>query len=225
MTLTSLLIFIVTGIFLGLPTGPSRFFVVGAYIKKGSKAAIRVYLGILCALIIYAALALLASDFLSRNPKVETISYLVGSILLILWGGFLLFKGKKGGDASIELGGGSLVVKGFLTALSSPVTPFIYLTLIQFLKSLSGGGKLWNLLAHLLVLEASSGLIIFSIASLAGKKKLKLNRNWPAAKMVMGLFLVALGAFNLYQMLDFGKDGVHIKKQENLLEEEIEKNR
>lgn len=183
------------------------------------------YLGVLGALVIYAALALLASGFLSRNPKVETISYLVGSVLLILWGGFLLFKGKKGDDATIELGDGSLVAKGFLTALSSPVTPFVYLTLIQFLKSLSGGGELWNLLVHLLILETSSGLIIFGIASLASRKKLKLNRNWRTAKMVMGIFLMALGAFNLYQMLDFREEGIRIRKQENLLEEEIEKNR
>lgn len=224
MNLSSLLIFVFTGLFLGLPTGPSRFFVLGAFLKKGPKAALSIYSGILGALGIYAGLALLASDFLSRNPQVEKISYLVGSILLVLWGAFILFKGKKEGDASIEIAGGSLVGKGFFTALSSPVTPFIYLTLIQVLKNLFGSSSLWSILAHLLVLETCSGLMVFAIAYLASRNKLKLKGHWRTAKLVMGVFLIALGGTNLYQMLEF-EDGVKIEQDENLLEKQIEKNR
>lgn len=221
MDLYSILLFVITGIFLGLPTGPSRFFVVGAYIKKGRTAAVQIYLGILGALVIYAGLAMLASGFLSRNPKVETISYFLGSILLILWGSFILIKGKKEGGSSIELGGSSLKVKGFLTALSSPVTPFVYLTMIQVLKLISGDTSAWNIVFHLLIAEACSGITIFFIAYLGNTRQEKLNSKWKSAKIVMGIFLILLGGFNLYQLVEVQENGIKIEKKENLLEKQI----
>ena len=223
MNLYSLLIFIVAGIFLGLPTGPSRFFVVGASLKKGRKAAFNVYLGILGALLIYAALAMLASGFLSSNPKVENISYLVGSILMVIWGGYILFKGKTDGGASIDVGGGSLSRKGFITALSSPVTPFIYLTMIQVLKMITDNISPWMIVLHLIIAEICSGLSIFTIAYLAGKREEKLNSNWKTAKIIMGFFLICLGLLNLYQLLEVEENEIKIDKKDNLLEEQIEK--
>lgn len=221
MNFSSLLIFIVAGIFLGLPTGPSRFFVVGAFLKKGRKAAVDVYLGLLCALAIYLALAMLASGFLSRNPQVENMTYLLGSVLLMIWGAYILFKGKKEGGASIEVGGGSLMRKGFITGLSSPVTPFIYLTMIQVLKIIAETTQ-WSIILHLCISEIFSGLTIFSVAYLAGKKQEKMNNNWRYAKIILGIFLICLGTFNLYQLLEIKENGITIEKKENLLEKQVQ---
>ena len=59
---TSLLIAIVGGFLIGLPTGPARFFVVDTSLNEGRSAALRVYGGLFCAVLLYAGLALLADD-------------------------------------------------------------------------------------------------------------------------------------------------------------------
>ncbi|HET8754254.1 MAG TPA: LysE family transporter [Salinimicrobium sp.] len=206
---------------MGIPTGPARFFVVDTYLNNGRRAAIRVYLGFFGALSVYAGLALIASDFLSRNNRLENISYLVGSFLLIAWGIFILFKSKKSSDSSIKVGFDSFEAKGFITGMSSPVTPFLFLTLIQLLRFQLEEASVWTFLIYLLIFEGSSCITNFSIAYLAHKKEGKMKKNWKSAKIIMGVFIILIGSFNLYQMLDF-KNGISFSKGQNLLEEQVE---
>lgn len=211
----------VAGIFIGLPTGPARFFVVDSYLNNGRKEALKVYLGLFAAILIYAGLALLAAGFLSRHQQVENISYVVGSILLISWGIFIVVKGRKNSGSSIEVGAGSGFRKGFLTGLSSPVTPFIYLTLIQLLKLNTGSDSVLGILIYLLVFEICSFVTTFAISYWAHSNEKEMKSNWNKAKLIMGFFLIAIGSFNLYQLVEF-ENGFKIKNEENLLEQQME---
>ena len=221
MEVTALVISVVAGIFIGVPTGPARFFVVDSYLNNGRNDALKVYLGLFAAIVIYAGLALLAAGFLSRHQQVENISYIVGSLLLICWGIFIIVKGRKKSGSSMEIGAGSGLAKGFFTGLSSPVTPFIYLTLIQLLKLNTGSETVYGILIYLLFFEISSFLTTFAISYWAHSNQKEMKSNWKTAKLIMGIFLIAIGSFNLYQLIEF-QDGFKIINEENLLEQQMD---
>ena len=220
MEISALVISVLAGVFIGLPTGPARFFVVDSYLNSGRKAALKVYLGLFAAILIYAVLALLAAGFLARHPQVESVSFILGSILLISWGIFIVIKSRKSSSKSMQIGGASGFKTGFLTGISSPVTPFIYLTLIQLLKINSGSETVFGILIYLLIFEVCGFLTTFGISYFAHRNKKEVKSGWKRAKLIMGVFLIAIGTYNLFQLLEF-QNGLKIRQKENLLEQQI----
>lgn len=221
MEVTALVISVLAGFFIGLPTGPARFFVVDSYLNSGRRAALKVYFGLFSAILIYAGLALLTAGFLARNPQVEAISFVLGSILLISWGVFIVVKSRKGSGKSMQIGDASGFKTGFLTGISSPVTPFIYLTLIQLLKINSGSDTVFGILIYLLIFEVTGFLTTFTLSYFAHRNKKEMKSGWNTAKLIMGVFLIGIGTYNLFQLLEY-QEGFKIREKENLLEQQIE---
>lgn len=214
------MISVLAGIFIGLPTGPARFFVVDSYLNSGRKAAFKVYLGLFAAIVIYAGLALLTAGFLSRHPQVEGISFVLGSVLLICWGVFIVIKSRKSSAKSMQIGGVAGFRTGFFTGISSPVTPFIYLTLIQLLKINTGSEGIAGVLIYLLIFEVSGFLTTFAISYFVHRNKKEVKSGWKKAKLFMGIFLIAIGTYNLFQLIEL-QNGFKITQKDNLIEEQL----
>lgn len=219
--IASLLLAFIGGSLIGLPTGPARFFIVDTSLNEGRKAALQVYGGLFSAVLVYAGLALLGDDFISRNRQIETISYFIASLLLIFWGCFII-KGRKDSKSSIKINVGSWFTKGLLTGLSNPVIPFIYLTFLQVLKLYTGNLPFSGKVLYILLFEFFSFLTTALVALILMKKRKKIQGGWKSVKILMGTLLIGLGAYNSYQQLDFS-NGIKIKQNENLLEEEAKK--
>lgn len=216
---SSLLISFLGGILIGIPTGPARFFVIDTSLNEGRNTALRLYAGLFCSIMIYAGLALLADDFISKYKKVESISYFIASILLIFWGGLIILKSRKENKSSIDLNVGSWFLKGFLTGISNPIFPFIYLAFIQMLKLYTDHITFSGKLFFIFIFEFFSFLTTSAIALIMMKKRKNILEFWRTIKIIMGILLIGLGAYNVYQQLDFS-NGIKIKQHESLLEEE-----
>lgn len=219
--LSALLISIIAGILIGIPTGPARFFVVDTCLNDGKKAALKVYGGLFTAILFYACLAIFASDLISRNQTIESIFYLLASILLVVWGVVISLKSNQNSNTSIQLNLGSWFKKGFVVGISNPVTPFIYLTFIQLVKVYSSKPSLFNNILFILVFEFFSFLTISLIALLLLHKRDIVLNNWKRVKLIMGIFLICLGTYHTFQQLDFS-NGIEIKSSQNLLEKQVD---
>lgn len=222
--LAPLLIAMIGGVLIGIPTGPARFFVVDTSLNEERTAALRVYAGLFCAILIYAALALVADDFISRNKRIEAISYFIASLLLIFWGGFIIFKSGDDKKSSIKFSVGSWFLKGFITGMSNPVIPFIYLAFIQLLKVYSENVSLFQKVLFLLLFELFSFLTTSVVALVLRSKRKKILGSWRTIKILIGILLICLGAFNSIQQLDFS-NGVKLQHSESYLEEKTSNGR
>lgn len=221
--ITTMLITILGGVVIGFPTGPARFFVVDTCLNEGRTAALRVYSGLFCAILIYAGLALLADDLISRHKKIESYSYFIASLLIMFWGGFIVFKSRKENQSSIKFNFGSWFVKGFSAGLSNPIIPFIYLAFIRLLNFYSQNVSLLEKSLFVLVFESFSFFTTFVVALILMKRRKKVLSVWRVVKIFMGVILICLGAYNAYQQLDLS-DGIRIKQPESLLEEKTNNN-
>lgn len=221
-TTSALVIAVVAGLISGVPSGPARFFVVDTCLNDGRKSALKVYGGLFTALLFYASLAFIANDFISGHEKIESISYLVASVLLVVWGIIILLAGNTSKKASISLNIKSWYKKGFVIGISNPVIPFIYLTLLQLIKIYSKKPSLVSNMIFILVFEIISFLTISVITLFLLDKKDKVMDYWKKVKLTMGTFLVIAGSYHTIQQLDFS-NGVKIKNNENFLEEQVKK--
>ena len=220
---TTLLITALGGIPIGIPTGPARFFVLDTSFKKGRSAALQVYAGLFCAILIYGGLALLADDFISKHKKIESVSYLVASLLLIFWGGFIIFKSNKENKKPQKLKFGSGFLKGGVTGFSNLVIPFIYLAFIQALKIYTDDLSLLQKGMFILLFESFSFLTTSGLAVTLMKNKKKVGGNWTVVKILMGCILIGYGVYSSYRQLDFS-DGIEIKQSESFLEKQAGEN-
>ena len=201
-----------------------RFFVLDTSFKKGRSAALQVYAGLFCAILIYGGLALLADDFISKHRKIESVSYLVASVLLIFWGGFIIFMSNKENKKPQKLKFGSWLLKGGITGLSNPVIPFIYLAFIQVLKSYTDELSFLQKGMFILLFESVSFLTTSVLAVTLMKNRKKVKGNWTVVKILMGSLLIGYGIFSSYRQLDF-TDGIELKQSESFLEKQAEENR
>ena len=200
------------GILIGIPTGPARFFVVDTRLNEGKTAAFKTYSGFLLAVLIYAALALLADGFLSRHKKVETVAYIVASLLLVLWGMFIILKSNKVQDSTLNFNFDSPFSKGFAAGISSPVTPFIYLAFLQILNSYTTGLSFFEKAVSIGIFEFCGFLTTWTVGSLLINKKGTVKKNWNVVKLVMGIFLICLGVYNFSREISF-ENGIQLEEQ------------
>lgn len=213
-----MLITFIGGVVIGFPTGPARFFVVDTCLNEGRTAALRVYFGLFCAILIYAGLALLADDFISRHKKIESYSYFAASLLITFWGGFIVLKSRKENKSSMKFNFGSWFLKGFSAGISNPVIPFIYLAFIRLLSLYSQDISLLEKSLFIIIFESFSFSTTSIIALILMRKRKGVLSVWSTVKIIMGIILICLGAYNAYQQLDFS-NGIRIKPPESLLEE------
>lgn len=219
---SALLIAVVAGMVIGMPTGPARFFVVDTCLNDGKKSALMVYAGLFTALLVYASLAFIATDFISGHQKIESISYLVASALLIVWGIIIMIKSNQNKKASINLNIDSWYQKGFVVGISNPVIPFIYLTLIQLIKIYSKQPSLVSNIVYILIFEIISFLTISGITLFLLNKKDQVMDYWKKVKLAMGVLLIAGGSYSTIKQLDFS-NGIKIKNNKSFLEEQVDK--
>ena len=212
--ISSFLIAILAGILIGIPTGPARFFVVDTYLNEGRSAALKVYGGFFSAVVLYAGVALLTNDLISRNEQMESIAHLVASALLIFWGILIIAKSGNKNQTSIQLNFKSWFVKGFVAGISNPIIPFIYLTLIQLVRTKTAETSIEGNALFILIFEISSFLTTFAVAVILFRKRSKVLGNWKIVKIFMGALLIGIGTYNTYQQLDFS-NGISIKDDKN----------
>lgn len=212
MDLSAIVIAVGAGIAIGIPTGPARFFVVDTRLNEGKAAALKTYGGFFSAVLIYAALALLADNFLSRYAQTEAIAYVIASILLIFWGIVIVLKSNNTQKSALNFSFKSPFLKGFAAGLSSPVSPFIYLALLQVLDSYTDNFSLFEKAISVAIFEACSFLTTWTVGGLLVHKKKEVQKNWRMVKIIMGIFLIVLGTYNLVQHVDF-KQVIHLEQK------------
>ena len=219
--LSAILISIIAGILLGIPSGPARFFVIDTCIKESKKAALKVYGGLLVSKLLYAGLALLANDFISSHKKVEAIVYLVAAFLLMVWGVVIVVQSRKKVDTSIEINTSSQFKKGFIVGISNPIIPFIYLTYFQFLKIYADEMYLLKYIWNIFIFEVASFVVLALIAMMLLSVGKKVLNHWNKITLVMGIFLFCAGAQQVYQHVEY-KNGFKIINEKNVLEKQLE---
>lgn len=220
--LSALLISIIAGLFLGIPSGPALFFVLDTMLQAGKAAALRLYGGLMGAKLVWIVLALLANNFISAHKQVEAGFYLLASLLLMCWGVLILFKSTKKQKTTSPGVMDSFYRTGFIVGISNPVIPFIYLTFIQFIKVYASNANTFKYLLNIGIMEAVSFLMLSAAGlMLLGGGQL-VQRHWQKLVSVMGVLLICAGGYQLYELIDYGADGFSINQQENVLEEQLE---
>ena len=220
--LSALLISIIAGLFLGVPSGPALFFVLDTCLKESKAAALKVYGGFMAAKVLYVALALLANDFISSHKKLESIFYLTASALLVVWGVVMIVKSNQRDDDGKETEVSSFYKTGFVVGLSNPVIPFIYLTFIQFIKIYARNVTLLKYILNITIMELVSFLVLVVIAWILLSGGKMVQNHWSKAVKVMGAFLICAGSYQVYQLVDYKNGEISIKSDENVLEEQLE---
>lgn len=219
--LSVILISVAAGVLIGVPTGPSHFFTLDTCINEGRMAGLKVYAGLVVAKLLYAVLALLANNLILSHPKIEPIVYLLASALLIIWGVVIIVKSKDNNSSSIELNIKSLFKKGFVLGISNPAIPFVYLAYVQILRVYAQDINVFGYVVYILVFEIVSFATLAAIALLMMLKRGSILEHWYKVKLAMGVLIIGIGAYNLYQHVEF-KDGIHLKSGENALEKNID---
>lgn len=216
-----MLISVLAGIMLGIPTGPARFFVVDTCIKEGKRAALQVYGGLMTTKFFYAFVALLIINLLTLSKEVEALVYLIGSFVLIIWGGIIIAKSRKDSGDAIELSVDSLYKKGFLVGISNPAIPFIYLGFLQVIKAYTKETSTMKYVIDILTFEFASFLTLALVSWLLLQEKSKLLQHWGKVKFAMGLLIVSIGTYQVFQHLEFN-NGIQLKDSESMLEKQAE---
>ena len=220
--MSAVLISVIAGLFLGIPSGPALFFVLDTSLKEGKAAALKVYGGFMAAKMLYVALALLTNNFISAHRKLESFFYLAASVLLMLWGVFIIIKSNKRkerkGQTKVDL----FYKKGLVVGLSNPVIPFIYLTFIQFIKAYATNVTTIKYILNIFILEAVSFSVLAGIAWLFLSGGRLVQNHWSKIVMMMGIFLLCAGSYQVYQLVDFKQGSFSIKNEENVLEQQLE---
>ena len=222
--LSALLISIIAGLFLGVPSGPALFFVLDTSMKVGKSAALRVYGGFMGAKLVYMSLALLANDYLSSHKKLESVFYLVASSLLVVWGIIIMIRSRKKNRKEIkECIDGRFLKRGFGIGLTNPVIPFIYLTFLQFINLYSSQVGTFTYLLYIAVLEVTSFLVLAGIAKMLKKGGGAVENHWNKVVGLMGVFLFCAGSYQVYQLVDIKEGGISLRQEKNVLEQQLQK--
>lgn len=220
--LSALLISVIAGLFLGVPSGPAMFFIMDTSMTEGKAAAFKVYGGFMGAKMLYMALALLANDFISAHQKVESVVYLVASVLLVLWGVFIIFKSNKRNEPNTPLTVDRFYKRGLIVGLSNPVIPFIYLTFIQFIKLYAQNLSTFTYILNISILEFVSFLVLAGSAWLLLKGGRPVQNHWNKIVKLMGIFLLCAGSYQVYQLVDYKQGDFNIRNDGNVLEQQLE---
>lgn len=220
--LSALLISVIAGLFLGVPSGPALFFVLDTSLKEGKSAALKVYGGFMGAKVLYVILALMANDFISANQKLESLFFLTASFLLILWGFVIIFKNNKRSEKGSSLNVNRFYRRGLIVGLSNPVIPFIYLTFIQFIKNYTNNPTAFTYIQNIAILEAVSFLVLAGSAGILLSGGLLVQNHWNKIVKLMGIFLLCAGSYQVYQLIDYKKGEVSIRSNQNVLEQQLE---
>jgi threonine/homoserine/homoserine lactone efflux protein len=222
--LSALLISILAGLFLGVPSGPALFFVLDTCLKVSKSAALKVYAGLMGSKLLYIALALLANDFISTHQKLESVFYLIASCLLMLWGIVMIIKSNQTKDKRREFSHGSYYRNGFIVGLSNPVIPFVYLTFLQFIKIYARDVNILKYLLNIAIMEAVSFMVLAVMATILLSGGRIIQTHWNKMVGLMGIFLFCAGSYQVYHLVDFTEgEGISIKSNENVLEKQLEK--
>lgn len=218
-----LLISVIAGGLIGIPTGPANFFIVDTYMKEGRWDAVKVYTGLVGAKLIYAVLALLANELIKSNPDIEAIVYIVASFMLMAWGAFIIIKSKKKNSKAIELNIKSELKKGFVLGISNPAIPFVHLAFVQLLNVYSQQAlEIFAYAFYIIIFETMTFVVISLVAFLLMIKKGKVLKHWSKVKMGMGILIICIGLYHVYQRVGF-KNGIHLKNGKSSLEKNIKK--
>ncbi|AHM59726.1 putative threonine efflux protein [Flammeovirgaceae bacterium 311] len=221
--LSALLISIIAGLFLGVPSGPALFFVLDTCLKESKTAALKVYGGLMGSKLLYIALALLANDFISSHQKLETIFYLIASCLLMLWGIVIIIKSNKSNEKKRDFAEGSFYRNGFIVGLSNPIIPFVYLTFLQFIKIYANDVTTLKYILNIAIMETVSFLVLAAAAGILLSGGRMVQNHWNTMVRLMGIFLFCAGSYQVYHLIDLKKGGdIDLKSNENVLEEQLE---
>lgn len=220
--LSALLISIIAGLFLGVPSGPALFFVLDTSLKDGKAAGLKVYGGFMAAKVLYVVLALLANDFISANQKLESAFFLTASFLLMLWGILIIFKSNKRNEKDSQLSVDRFYRRGLIVGLSNPVIPFIYLTFIQFIKIYANNVTTFKYIVNIAILESVSFLVLAGTAWILLSGGRLVQNHWNKVVKLMGIFLFCAGSYQVYQLIDYKKGEVSIRSNQNVLEQQLE---
>lgn len=222
--MSALLISIIAGLFLGVPSGPALFFVLDTSLKDGKAAALKVYGGFMAAKVLYLVLALLANDFISANQKLESVFILAASFLLMLWGVVIMLKSNinKKSEKESKLKVHRFYRRGLIVGLSNPVIPFIYLTLMQFIKIYANNVTTFKYILNITIMEAVSFLVLASTAGILLSGGRLVQNHWNKMVKVMGIFLFCAGSYQVYQLIDYNKGEMSISSDQNVLEQQLE---
>lgn len=220
--MSAVLISVIAGLFLGVPSGPALFFILDTSLQDGKAAALRVYGGFMAAKLVYVILALLANDFISSHKKIESFFYLAASFLLMLWGAFILIKNTKRKTSHQQNATGLFYRRGLVVGLSNPVIPFIYLTFIQFIKIYAKDVTTFKFVLNIAIMEAVSFLVLAGASWLLLSGGKAVQNHWNKIVKLMGVFLLCAGSYQVYQLVDFKEGEFSIKSEENVLEQQME---
>lgn len=220
--MSALLISIIAGLFLGVPSGPALFFILDTSLQDGKAAALKVYGGFMAAKMVYVILALLGNDFISSHKSIESLFYLIASFLLMLWGAFILIKSTKRKETKQKSASGLFYRRGLIVGLSNPVIPFIYLTFIQFIKIYATNVTTFKFILNIAVMEAVSFLVLAGSAWLLLSGGRMVKNHWNKIVKLMGAFLLCAGSYQVYQLVDYKKGEFSINSEENVLEQQME---
>lgn len=220
--LSALLISIIAGLFLGIPSGPALFFVLDTSLKEGKAAALKVYGGFMAAKVVYVMLALLANDFISAHQKLESIFLLTASFLLMLWGIFIMFKNNNRNEKGNQLSINRFYKRGLVVGLSNPVIPFIYLTFIQFIKIYANKATTFKYILNIAIMEAVSFLVLAGTAWILLSGGRLVQNHWNKMVKVMGIFLFCAGSYQVYELIDYKKGELSISRDQNMLKQQLE---
>lgn len=223
--LSALLISILAGLFLGVPSGPALFFVLDTCLKVSKTAALKVYAGLMGSKLLYIALALLANDFISTHQKLESVFYLLASCLLVVWGIVIIIKSNKSNENRRDIAAeGSFYKNGFVVGLSNPIIPFVYLTFLQFIKIYANNVNTFKYILNITIMETVSFLVLAAAAGILLSGGRMVQNHWNKMVRIMGIFLLCAGSYQVYHLIDLKKGGeIDIKSDENVLEEQLEK--
>lgn len=220
--LSALLISVIAGLFLGLPSGPALFFVLDTSLKEGKAAALKVYGGFMAAKLLYMALALLANDFISSHQKVESVFYLVASLMLMLWGVLMIFKSHKREESKSNFHVDLFYRSGLIVGLSNPVIPLIYLTFIQFIKIYTIDVTTFKYIRNIVILEIVSFSVLAGIAWLLMNGGRLIQFHWNKIVRLVGIILLCAGSYQVYQLVNYNKGELTISSGENVLDQQLE---
>lgn len=220
--ISALLISVIAGLFLGVPSGPALFFILDTSLQDGKAAALRVYGGFMAAKLVYVILALLGNDFISSHKSIESLFLLIASFLLMLWGAFILIKSTKRKETNRKTATGLFYRRGLIVGLSNPVIPFIYLTFIQFIKIYATNVTTFKFVLNIAVMEAVSFLVLAGSAWLLLSGGRMVQNHWNKIVKLMGAFLLIAGSYQVYQLVDYKEGAFSIKSEDNVLQQQME---
>ena len=187
------------GLLLSLLLGPAFFLLIETSINKGIRAALEVDAGIVLSDIFWiTALYLGAAGFI-KGFLDSVYTYIIGSIVFIVFGLFFLFSSKDMPEIYPKRSSGRNFFKGFLLNSLNPSVPLFWLGVVS-VAALEHSDNF----VHGMVFFSSAiiTVLITDVLKIVGASKIRhiLNHNIrKRIKAITGILLISLGIYFIYK--------------------------